>query len=417
MSAGHTVTLQTAQAQVFNPVQPQMSQRVRFVLDTGSQHSYVTEEVRRNLALPSEGRQTMRIVTFGSQEEQLQACELVKLCVSLKGGCTQSLSLFSVPHICEPLMCQPLSFCPSRFEHLSGLDLADPTNGSSSLQVDVLIGSDQYWELTTGQARRGELGPVAIETKLGWVLSGPVPAPSCHQTPTCLITHTLRIDSLSSQDAQILDDQLKKFWSLESFGVAAADDPVLGEFDSSVRFTEGRYEVSLPWKDPNQVLPSNYQLCRKRLHGLLRRLRQDQEIMKEYDAIVRNQIKLGIVEYVGESTGDQNSRIHYLPHHVVIRRDKDTTKVRVVYDASASSHGPSLNDCLHAGPKFDQSVFDLLLRFRVHRVALTADIEKAFLMVSVSKDDREVLRFLWVTTSWQRIQGWWSLGSPGWSSG
>ena len=80
----------------------------------------------------------------------------------------------------------------------------------------------------------------------------------------------------------------------------------------------------------------------------------------------------------------------------MVRQDKETTKVRMVYDASAHSNGPSLNDCHHPDPKFDQKIFNLLLRFWVHRVALIADIEKAFLMVSVAKDDRNSLRFLWI---------------------
>ena len=91
---------------------------------------------------------------------------------------------------------------------------------------------------------------------------------------------------------------------------------------------------------------------------------------------------------------DEPQKIHYLPHHAVGKRMKDTTKLRVVYDASARSNGPSLNDCLHAGPKFNQRIFDLLMRFRVHRIAITADIEKAFLMISVARPDRDVLRFL-----------------------
>ena len=57
-----------------------------------------------------------------------------------------------------------------------------------------------------------------------------------------------------------------------------------------------------------------------------------------------------------------------------------TTKLRIVYDASATTCGPSLNDCLHAGPKFGQNIMDILLRFRTHRTALAADIEKAFLI-------------------------------------
>lgn len=83
-------------------------------------------------------------------------------------------------------------------------------------------------------------------------------------------------------------------------------------------------------------------------------------------------------------------KVHYLPHHAVVHLDKTTTKVHVVYDASAKSSGPSLNDCLHKGPRFNQLILDLLS----YRIALTADIEKAFLIISV--DDRDILRFLWV---------------------
>lgn len=100
----------------------------------------------------------------------------------------------------------------------------------------------------------------------------------------------------------------------------------------------------------------------------------------------------GIVELVSPSDEDLE-QVHYLPHHAVVRQDKATTKVRVVYDASARSSGPLLNDCLHVGPKLNQKILDILLRFRVHRVAIIADIEKAFLMVSMAEKDRDVLRF------------------------
>ena len=88
--------------------------------------------------------------------------------------------------------------------------------------------------------------------------------------------------------------------------------------------------------------------------------------------------------------------VYYLPHHAVIHRGKATTRLRVVYDASAQTTGPSLNECLNPGPKFDQNILDILTRFRVHRVAVTADVEKAFLMISVAAKDHEFLCFLWV---------------------
>ena len=103
-------------------------------------------------------------------------------------------------------------------------------------------------------------------------------------------------------------------------------------------------------------------------------------------------MKSGIVETV-TSTGDGPiGRVH----DAVVREDKQTSKLRIVYNASARNGGPSLNDCLHTGPTFGQNILDILLRFRLYRVAVTADIEKAFLVVSVAKEDRDALHFLWV---------------------
>ena len=148
--------------------------------------------------------------------------------------------------------------------------------------------------------------------------------------------------------------------------------------------------ISLPWREYHEQLPDNYGLSLKRLQGLLRRLKQTPAILQEYDAIIRDQLSKGIVEKVNHST-DIPGKTHYLPHHAVIRRDKETTKVRVVYDASARTNGPSLNNCLYTGPKFNQKILEILLRFRSYPIAWIADIEKAFLMISVAPRDRDVL--------------------------
>ena len=66
------------------------------------------------------------------------------------------------------------------------------------MEVNMLVGSDQYWELMTGQTCRGPDGPVSVSTELGWVLSGPAVS-SCDQSFSNLtmITHTLRVDGLT----------------------------------------------------------------------------------------------------------------------------------------------------------------------------------------------------------------------------
>ena len=119
-------------------------------------------------------------------------------------------------------------------------------------------------------------------------------------------------------------------------------------------------------------------------------------MLLEYDAVIKEQIKSGTVEEVSKPEYGEVGRVHYLPHHAVIRRDKETTKLRIVYDASCKSNGTSLNDCLYTGPALSQKIMDIILRFRTNRKAFVGDIEKAFLNISVAEEDRDVLRFLWV---------------------
>ncbi len=89
--------------------------------------------------------------------------------------------------------------------------------------------------------------------------------------------------------------------------------------------------------------------------------------------------------------------IHYLPHQPVVRDDKATTKLRMVYDGSSHSPGEelSINNCLDKGLNLVLLVSGILIRFRLHHVALIWDVIQAFLMVGVNESDRDAMRFIW----------------------
>ena len=128
--------------------------------------------------------------------------------------------------------------------------------------------------------------------------------------------------------------------------------------------------------------------------------KREPPLLSEYNNIIQDQLKTGIVEVVPpeDLKNDNNTtRSHYLPHLAVVRKDRETTKVRVVYDGSAkaSEKERSLNDCLQTGPNLLPHVFNMIANFRKNIVGLTADIEKAFLMVGIQDDQRDFLRFLW----------------------
>ena len=125
-------------------------------------------------------------------------------------------------------------------------------------------------------------------------------------------------------------------------------------------------------------------------------LRQNTELLHQYDKIIKEQLGNKIIENVDNPSIQTGNQTHYLPDHTVVQEDKKTTKLRIVHDASARTNDPALNDCLYTGPKFGQKTMDIILQFRIHRTALAVDVEKAFLMISVSLQDRDVLGFLWV---------------------
>ena len=87
--------------------------------------------------------------------------------------------------------------CVETFDHLMQLHIADMSAGTNSMEIDVLIGSDYYWELVTGKIRTSECGPIAVNTQMGWVLSGSVLLSGQEQQSSSLIsTHTLKVRGL-----------------------------------------------------------------------------------------------------------------------------------------------------------------------------------------------------------------------------
>ena len=104
-------------------------------------------------------------MTFGSTDGHPHVCNRVKIGLELKDGQTTHLTLYSIPIICEPLPHQPVTFCQDQFEHLAGLNLADPADDDTQLEIDVLIGLNHYWTLTTGELRRGRCRPSCSQYK------------------------------------------------------------------------------------------------------------------------------------------------------------------------------------------------------------------------------------------------------------
>ncbi|XP_008181389.1 uncharacterized protein LOC103308916 [Acyrthosiphon pisum] len=165
--------------------------------------------------------------------------------------------------------------------------------------------------------------------------------------------------------------------------------------ENTKRGTDGRFIVRLPLKPLVEELGDTLKLAITRFISVERRLMRDEKLQKEYTRFMEEYLELGHMEEVIDE--DQiPKRSSYLPHHAVIKESSLTTKVRVVFDASAkSSTGLTLNDVLMCGPNVQEDVFSILARFRKHQYVLTSDIEKMFRQVAVAKTDWDLQRIVW----------------------
>ncbi|VDI43477.1 Hypothetical predicted protein [Mytilus galloprovincialis] len=133
-----------------------------------------------------------------------------------------------------------------------------------------------------------------------------------------------------------------------------------------------------------------------------KRLNKVPSIAKVYTETIEKYIEKGYVRKVSAKEETVTGK-WYLPHFPVIRPAKETSKTRIVFDASGKFQGISLNDTIHQGLKSQQDLFDVLLRFRKYPVALVCDIAEMYLRNKIAPDDRPFHRFLWCAMKTEQV--------------
>ena len=273
----------------------------------------------------------------------------------------------------------------SKYPHLEGV-VMDDNDKKSELPIHLILGASEYSRIKTeAKPRIGQPSePIAEFTMLGWAMmsSGREAGLSnVYLTKSSMADY----EQLCSLDVLGLEDRPE-----------TDQGNVYGEFVEQLhRSEEGWYESGLLWKPGHGRLLTNEQGSIKRLESLVRKLQREPGMIDKYDENIQEQLTEGIVERVAN---EPNERTFYIPHKPVRKEAAATTKLRIVFDASAkpSEDSPSLNECLETGPPLQDLLWNVLVRNRLKPVALTADIKKAFLQVRIRPEDRDALRFHWI---------------------
>ncbi|GFT26899.1 reverse transcriptase domain-containing protein [Nephila pilipes] len=115
-------------------------------------------------------------------------------------------------------------------------------------------------------------------------------------------------------------------------------------------------------------LNSNYEEAKRRFNSLSHKLNKNREIYDKYKQIIWDELKCQIV---GKCINEDRDSGYYMPHRAVIRDEKDTTRVRIVYDCSSKTNEniKSLNESLEFGVNLYANLLDIILKFREKQVA------------------------------------------------
>ncbi|XP_060597241.1 uncharacterized protein LOC132751136 [Ruditapes philippinarum] len=407
VSSNEMVLMQTAITDIKNP-DTSATQSVRLLLDSGSHRTYITENLARKLHLKVTGEQEIKLVTFGNNSTQCIKTKCANIDVKLKNGEYHSISVNKVPTISGNLHRSPAGVLDKEHvKHIIGsVDLADTLltrNETSS--IEMLVGNDYYLDFILYQKIELIPGLFLLGSKLGWILTGRTFDQDSDGPCMLILTHGNNATNTSlfaDVDSVVpVKPNLEDFWNVESIGIIekqniSDDEHAMKMFQDTIQFENGRYQVTWPWTEEFPDLPVNRDLAIGRLKSCVNKLKTKRELMMKYDEVMKDQLSKGVIEKVEKSPVD--GLVHYLPHHAIITPQKTTTKIRVVYDASARTRqeNKSLNECMYRVPLMLQDLFGMLLRFRMHPIAIVADIEKAFLQIGLKPSQRDVTRFLWL---------------------
>ncbi|KAJ8045018.1 hypothetical protein HOLleu_07935 [Holothuria leucospilota] len=367
--------------------------KINALLDDGSEQTYIDSGLAAELGLSgTQGEVCVGLLNglekrFASSEIELEISNVIDSRKKYK------IRGMTIDQVCGDLKPKQWPRISKDWDHLKDINFPVPADGP----VALLIGVDHVDLHRALEERAGGVGePVARKTPLGWTCVGPTT-----KGHRFLTYHTKQVKTFKCQIVESVDDTIKKFWEIDSMGIKEENVPQTNEerralelVKESLKTVDGRYEVKIPWSGNKDEISNNKIIAERRLHNLEKKLTSDKCLGEEYCKVINDYEEKGYIKKVNESDKGLE-RAWYLPHFAVVKPDRETTKVRIVYDASAKYNGLSLNDVILNGPKLQTDLFDVLLNFRRNKIALMCDISEMYMQVGIDKDDRGMLRFLW----------------------
>ena len=215
-----------------------------------------------------------------------------------------------------------------KYSFLQNLELVNEANLDNT-NVNLLIGPDAYWEFVTGEIPRDKSCSLVAQK---WIFCYLVSGSLMNDSSLKQVNPISDMKIACNQD-NFLNVKTDIFWDLDGTGIKENETSVYDRFINDINLENCRYSVSVPFKENQPILPDKYQLSLNCLKKLKDQLDKRPHLLNEYLKIFDEYLKLGIIEEV-QTQGD-TGQVVYLPRKEVVKEDRSTTKLRIVFDASA----------------------------------------------------------------------------------
>jgi len=386
--------------------------RVRFLLDTGSQRSYLSTSVIQRLKLNLLNKTNLTVNTFIDNSSK----SFFETSITVNTGKNKC----SIPFLINDsfdlrLNIDSLVDChdniSKRFKLQEKLD-------SDQVLMEGLLGVDMIQclgQLSTISC----LGGTAFKLSSGIVPFGNIDnfltneqlkmkyetLNNTNAVNESIVNYVLNpvptdFDPIGSVATDsLVDKQLDRMFSSETLGlpseISSYDEQKIDEFKSNINFKDGKYHVNLPWNDHIGEVSNNYSVSLAVLRRVVEKLHQA-NLYDDYEAVLLNQVSDGILEEIPASEIGQSDHV-FVPHRPVVKEESSTTKVRVVLNCSMKVRDSfSLNEAAYSGIDLVNNLFQLLIKIRADDYLVLSDIRAAFLMIKLNLDsDKNKFTILW----------------------
>uniref|UniRef100_A0A914YP89 Integrase catalytic domain-containing protein n=1 Tax=Panagrolaimus superbus TaxID=310955 RepID=A0A914YP89_9BILA len=366
------VAMPITQAKIYQPNKENFEE-VNVLLDSASASTFISEKLAKKLKLPIiKEKVLLEISRFGDNEVMHSDSQVVLFKLEAENGELIEMDAYTIPTLTQALPKMDKS-----------------SNEKVMVFPEILVGNDHFGKIVLSEAL--ENGFSKIPSKLGPIICGT--GTFVHSFSTKVVQNE---DENKAKEIERSTEEIPKFWDTENFASDTwQENELIQHFCNTAKIVDGRIQIELPFSKDPSTLPSNKVFTLKCLESSLKRLAQNPDNLVAYDEQIRYLKDNDKAERIPEN--ERFVQGHCLTHHGISTPEK-TTPLRVVFNCSGrmSKNSPCLNDYLEAGPPLMPKIVDVLLRYRMAKIFVTGDVQKAFLQLRIAPQHRRYLRFFWI---------------------